>query len=86
MADLAEREARLEEWFSPGTEEAKLAAVALALARALRLGGEHDGPCDNLDVPYHKEVPCTLHEAMEAKRKEEALAEWAELLEGLGDG
>lgn len=62
------------------------AAVALRLARALRLGGEHDGPCDNLDAPYHKEVPCTLHEAMEAKRKQDALAGWERMLKELGDG
>ncbi len=63
-----------------------LAAVALRLARALRLGGEHDGPCDNVHAQWYDQEPCTLHIAAGAKRKDEALAVWTELLRSLSDG
>ena len=51
-----------------------LARLVLTLAEALELGREQDGPCDNEDVAWHKEAPCTLHISKSAERKVAALA------------
>ena len=51
-----------------------LARLVVTLTEALELGGEHDGPCDNVGVPWHKEIPCSLHIAKSAERKASALA------------
>ena len=51
-----------------------LARLVLTLTEALELGGEHDGPCDNVGVPWHKEIPCSLHIAKDVERKAAALA------------
>ena len=55
----------------------KLARLVVTLTEALELGGEHDGPCDNVGVPWHKEEPCTLHISKSAERKAAARADGA---------
>ena len=69
-------EAELEEWFSPGTEEAKLTAAALGLARALREYSDYFDPGWSDDRPRW---------ALFKRESDEALANWDRVLRGLND-